>query len=83
MHSDSLVAKAVEEGLAPCLPNEWVKSVFLNRVFNLGVHDFAVDFALVKEATVLKAEGGPVGDCDIVLIIANLEKNLFIFKGVT
>ena len=59
MRSDSFVSKTIEEGLAPCLVDERLQSLFVDRVLNFGVDDFAVDLTLEEEGTALKAEGGP------------------------
>lgn len=83
MRSDSLVAQAVEEGLAPGLVNVRLKFALINGVLNLGVDNFAIYFALEEESTVFKTEGGSFRDCDLILIIANLQKNLIVFKRVS
>ena len=59
MRSDSFVSKTIEESLAPCLVDERLQSLFVDRVLNFGVDNFAVDLTLKEEGTALKAEGGP------------------------
>ena len=82
MRSDSFVSKTIEEGLAPCLIDERLQSLLLDRVLNLGVNDLAVDFTLEEEGAALKAERGPLRDSNLVLIVADFKKNLLVVKGV-
>lgn len=82
MRSDSFVSKTIEEGLAPCLIDERLQSLLLDRVLNLGVNDLAVDLALEEECTALKAEGGPLRDSNLVLIVADFKKYLLVVEGI-
>ena len=82
MRSDSFVSKTIEEGLAPCLIDERLQFLLLDRVLNFRVNDFAVDFTLEEEGTALKAEGGPLRDSNLVLIVADFKKDLLVVEGV-
>jgi len=82
VRSDSFVSKTIEEGLAPCLVDERLQSLLLDRVLNFGVNDFAVDFTFEEEGTALKAEGGPLRDGNLVLIIADFKKDLLVVERV-
>ena len=82
MYSDSFVPKTIEEGLAPCLVDERLQLLLLDRVLNFGINDFAVDFTLEEEGAVLKAEGGPLRDGNLVLIVADFKKDLLVVEGV-
>jgi hypothetical protein len=82
VRSDSFVSKTIKEGLAPCLVDERLKSLLLDRVLYFCVNDFAVDFTLEEEGTALKAEGGPLRDGNLVLIVADFKKNLLVVEGV-
>jgi len=80
--SDSLVSKSVEEGFAPRLINQRVQLALINGVFDLSVDHFAVNFALVEQLVVLKAEGSLLRHGFPVGLITDLQKNLLIIKGV-
>ena len=82
MRSDSFVSKTIEEGLAPCLVDERLQSLLLDRVLNFRINYFSVDFSLEEEGAVLKAEGGPLRDGNFVLIVADFKKDLLIVEGV-
>ena len=82
VRSDSFVSKTIEEGLAPSLIDERLQPLLLDRVFNLGINDFTIDFTLEEEGAVLKAEGGSLRDSNLILIVADFKKDLLVLEGV-
>ena len=51
-------------------------------MLNLGINDLAVDFTLKEESAALKAEGGPLRDSNLVLIVTDFKKDLLVVEGV-